>query len=119
MAAGIIAALTRGRPGERYILGGENVTIRGLAELVLELAGRRVPVVEVPNGVVRLATRVAVTLRLPLPYNAHVVPYATRYWFVDSTKAQRELGVSFRGARATIAATIEWLHDTNRLARPG
>ena len=115
VAAGTIAAMERGRPGERYILGGENVTIRGLAELVLELVGRRAQVVEVPNGVVRLATRVAVALGIPLPYNPHVVPYATRYWFMDSTKAQRELGVAFRDARSTLAATIEWLHDTNRL----
>ena len=119
VAAGIIAAMERGRPGERYILGGENVTIRGLAELVLELVGRRAWVVEVPNGVVRLATRVAVALGIPLPYNPHVVPYATRYWFMDGTKAQRELGVAFRDARSTMAATVEWLHDTNRLARHG
>ena len=115
VAGGIIAALERGRPGERYILGGENVTIRGLAELVLELVGRRALVVEVPNGVVRAATRLAVAVGLPLPYNAHVVPYATRYWFMDSTKAQRELGVAFRGSRATIADTIDWLRNTNRL----
>src|SRR5262249_8471418 len=41
VATGILAALDRGRPGERYILGGENVTIRQLAELCLELLGRR------------------------------------------------------------------------------
>ena len=115
VAAGILAALDRGRPGERYILGGENVTIRGLAELVLELVGRRALVLEVPNGVVRAATRLAVAVGLPLPYNAHVVPYATRYWLMDNTKAQRELGVTFRGSRETIADTLDWLRDTNRL----
>jgi dihydroflavonol-4-reductase len=115
VAAGIVAAVERGRPGERYILGGENLTIRRLAELVLELIGRRARVVEIPNRLARFATRLAVALRLPLPYNPHVVPYATRYWFVDSAKAQRELGVAFRGARETIGATLDWLEETMRL----
>jgi dihydroflavonol-4-reductase len=115
VAAGIVAALERGRPGERYILGGENVTIRQLAALVLDLVRRRSPIVTVPNRLVRAVSRVAARLRLPLPYNPHVVSYATRYWFVDSTKAQRELGVSFRGARETIASTLDWLEETGQL----
>ncbi len=111
VAHGILAALERGRPGERYILSGENVTIRGLAELCLELIGRRTPIVGLPNPVVRLAARAAVRLRLPAPFNPHVVPYATRYWFADSSKAVRELGIGFRGARETIASTLGWLRD--------
>lgn len=117
VAHGIVAAMLRGRPGERYILGGENVTIRQLAELVLSLVGRRATIVELPNGLTRLATRLAVRLRIPLPYNPHVVPYATRYWFADSSKAQRELGIGFRGARETIGSTLDWLYETNRLER--
>jgi dihydroflavonol-4-reductase len=115
VAGGIVAALERGRAGERYILGGDNLTIRELAELVLELTGRRVPIVVLPNGLVRAATRLALRLRVPLPYNPHVVPYATRYWFVANDKARRELGVEFRGARATIGETLEWLMREARL----
>jgi dihydroflavonol-4-reductase len=115
VAAGIIAALERGRPGERYILGGENVTIRRLAELCLELLGKRAAIVTVPNRVVRVVSRIGIRLHLPLPYNPHVVPYATRYWFVDSSKAQRELGVDFRDARATIESTLGWLRDAGLL----
>ena len=115
VAAGIIAALEKGRAGERYILGGENITIRELAELVLELVHRRAMIVNVPNGLARVAARAAVRWRIPVPFNAHVVPYATRYWFVDSTKARRELGVTFRNARATLASTLAWLETTGRL----
>jgi dihydroflavonol-4-reductase len=116
VADGIVAALRRGRPGERYILAGENVTIRQLAALVLELMGRRAAIVTVPNAIARLAARLAVTLHLPLPYNPHVVAYATRYWFVDNTKARRELGVTFRGARETIEPTLQWLRRAGYLA---
>ena len=115
VAAGIVGALERGRAGERYILGGENVTIPQLARLVLELLDRHAPVMLVPRPVARVVSRVAVTLRLPLPYNPHVVPYATRYWFVDNTKARRELGLCFRSARETIAETIAWLRASGHI----
>lgn len=116
VATGIVAALTRGRPGERYILGGENLTLRRLAELCLELAGLRRRIVTLPNRIVRLMTGVATGLRLPLPYDANVIPYATRYWFVDSSKAKSDLGVKFRDARATLAPTMAWLRDVGHLA---
>jgi dihydroflavonol-4-reductase len=116
VAAGIVAALAKGRPGERYILGGENLTIRQLAGLCLQLIGRRPRIVTLPNSLIRRVTRVAKTLRLPLPYDARVIPYATRYWFVDGSKAQRDLGVKFRDARSTLAPTIAWLREAGHIA---
>ena len=116
VAAGIVAALAKGRPGERYILAGENLTIRQLAALCLQLVGRRPKVVTLPNYLIRRLTRVATKFQLPLPYNASVIPYATRYWFVDGSKAQRDLGVKFRDARATLAPTIAWLKQEGHIA---
>jgi dihydroflavonol-4-reductase len=116
VAAGIVAALAKGRPGERYILGGENLTIRQLAGLCLQLVGRRPRIVTLPNHLIRRVTRIATKLRVPLPYNARVIPYATRYWFVDGSKAQRDLGVKFRDARATLAPTIAWLKEAGHIA---
>ena len=65
----------------------------------------------IPNGLARVVSRLGIRLHLPLPHNPYVVPYATRYWFVDSTKAQRELGATFRGARDTIGTTLEWVNE--------
>jgi dihydroflavonol-4-reductase len=115
VAAGIIAALERGRPGERYILSGENVSIRQLAELCLDLLGRHAKIVTIPNRVGRAVSRIGIRLHLPLPFNPYVVPYATRYWFVDNAKARRELGLSFRGARETIHSTLAWLKEAKLL----
>ena len=115
VADGILAALNKGRAGERYILGGDNLTIRQLADLCLELVGRRKKVVTVPNKVIRGITKVATRLGLPLPYNSHVIPYATRYWFVDASKARRELGVQFRNARETLMPTISWLKEAGHV----
>jgi dihydroflavonol-4-reductase len=115
VALAIVRALERGRSGERYILGGDNLTVKQLAELCLELLGQRKLVVKVPNRVIKAITAVATRLHIPLPYNSHVIPYATKFWFVSSQKAQRELGVSFRSARDTLAPTLDWLKQTGRI----
>jgi dihydroflavonol-4-reductase len=112
VAAGIVAAIERGRPGERYILGGDNLSIRELAALTLELLGLRRRIVLMPNWTVRALAWLGRKLRLPLPFNPHVIPYATRYWFMKNEKARRELGVSFRSARETLAPTLAWLRET-------
>lgn len=116
VAEGIVAAIEKGNPGERYILGGENLTIRQLAGLCLQLAGSPRRVVTLPNRFIRFLTKVASMFHLPLPYNPRVIPYATRYWFVDGSKAQRDLGVTFRDARSTLAPTIAWLRGAGHIA---
>lgn len=109
VALGTVRALEKGRPGHRYILGGENLSIRELAALTLEAVGKSAPIVTMPTGALNALTSVGVTLKLPLPYNPNVIPYATRYWFVDNSKAKDELGVEFRDARSVLEPTIEWL----------
>jgi dihydroflavonol-4-reductase len=116
VALGAVRALERGRPGERYILGGENKTVRELAALTLELMGLRRRIMVLPNAVIRGAAKGALALRLPFPINPRVIPYATRYWFMDSSKATRELGVTFRPARDCLAPTLAWLKQTGRIA---
>jgi dihydroflavonol-4-reductase len=116
VALAIVRALERGRSGERYILGGDNVTVKQLAELCLQLLGQKKRIVRVPNSVIKAITAVATRLHIPLPYNPHVIPYATKFWFVSSAKAQRELGVSFRSARDTLAPTLDWLKQIGRIA---
>jgi dihydroflavonol-4-reductase len=115
VALAIVRALEKGRSGERYILGGDNLTVRQLAALCLELLGQKKSIVRIPNVILRGLTRVATALRVPLPYNPHVVPYATKFWFMDSSKARRELGVEFRSARETLAPTLAWLKESGRI----
>ncbi|HEX6272722.1 MAG TPA: NAD-dependent epimerase/dehydratase family protein [Polyangiaceae bacterium] len=110
VADGIVKALDRGRTGERYILGGDNVHVKDTVRLTLELAGKQTPVLVMPNGLLKAFLRVLQALRLPTPVEPEVIQYATRYWFVDSSKAARELGYSPRGARETLAPTVAWLY---------
>ena len=116
VALGTVRALERGRSGERYILGGENLKVKELAALTLELLGQRKRIMTLPNSVIRGVAKGALGLGLPVPFNPRVIPYATRYWFVDSSKATRELGVTFRSARDALAPTLAWLKETGRIS---
>ena len=109
VARSIVVALNRGRPGERYILGGENLTIEQIARETLDILGRPPRIMKIPNTPLRLVARVGAALRLPLPFNPAAVPYGTRYWYMSNAKATRELEVSFRSARATLEDTVGWL----------
>jgi dihydroflavonol-4-reductase len=116
VALGAVRALERGRPGERYILGGENLKVKELAALTLEILGQKKRIMVLPNSVIRGVARGALGLGIPVPFNPRVIPYATRYWFVDTSKATRELGVTFRPARDALAPTLSWLKETGRIA---
>jgi dihydroflavonol-4-reductase len=118
VAAGMIAALERGRNGERYILSGENLTIRRLAELTNELLSLRKNYIPFPTPIIRSVAWLGRTIHLPLPFNPQMVPYATLYWFTDNSKAVRELGVRFRNGQSTLLPTLEWCVNTGRISAP-
>src|SRR5262245_51335420 len=65
VAKAVVRAMEKGRPGERYILGGENLTVKQLAELTLEILGQKKKIVTVPNPVLRGLASVAQTLHIP------------------------------------------------------
>jgi dihydroflavonol-4-reductase len=117
VAEGIVRALDRGRAGERYILSGDNLTVFELAALTLELLGQRKRILQIPNWLIRCVAHWGPRLRIPLPFDPNVIPYATRYWFVRSARAQAELGVTFRPARETLLSVLRWLEASGRIKR--
>lgn len=115
VARGIIAAYFKGKNGERYILGGDNLTIRELALLTNDILGKKKWTVTFPNGFIKGLTKVATSIKLPLPYDPNVIPYATKFWFVDNKKAKTELGVEFRPARECLTPTLAWLKEAGHI----
>jgi len=115
VADGIVKALERGRSGERYILGGDNLTIEELARLTLEIAGQKKPVLRVPNRLLIGMTRLLEWLRLPSPVVPGVLDYATRFSFMDSSKAKNELGYTPRPAPQVLAPVVEWLQASGHV----
>jgi dihydroflavonol-4-reductase len=110
VANGHLLALRRGRIGERYILGGENLTLAEILAMIAGLMGRRPPRLRVPRAAV-----------LPLAYAAEAVarvtgrePFVTLdglrmakdRMFFTSAKAARELGFAARPVSAALADAI-------------
>ena len=92
---GIVRALERGRTGERYILGGENLTGRDLLERIAAVVGGRAPRRTVPRPVV-LASARALRLKERLvgsrpPITSEILQLAGRWQWFTSEKAAREL----------------------------
>ena len=115
VADGIVRAFEKGRRGERYILGGDNLTVKELAQLTLEIAGQKKPILCLPNGLLKGVVKALERLRLPSPVVPGVLDYATRFSFMDSSKAQRELGYTPRPARQVLAPVIEWLRSSGHV----
>jgi len=116
VATGHLLASEKGKPGERYILGGDNLLHREFAKLVVRAQRRSVPVVQIPTRFLHAAATVGdmverVTHR-PMPLTHDRLEKAVgRFGFYDLTKARRELGYSPRGADAYLAELLEWLHQ--------
>ncbi|MEL7370686.1 MAG: NAD-dependent epimerase/dehydratase family protein [Myxococcota bacterium] len=111
VADGIVAALDKGRSGERYILGGENLTVEQLVRLTLDIAGLKTPVVKLPNGLAKAVIGGMAKIGLPTPVVPEVLTYATLFWFMDSSKATKELGFTARPPREVLIPTIRWLYE--------
>ncbi len=109
VADGIIRALLYGRSGERYILGGDNLTIEEIVRLTLSIAGQKKPVVKIPNRLLRFTMRAAAKMGIKPPVSPEVLDYATRYFFMDSSKAKRELGYKTRPAAEVLKPVVDWL----------
>jgi dihydroflavonol-4-reductase len=108
--------MDKGRDGERYIVSGENVTVKGLFDRLAELTGLRPPAIKAPVPVMRalaatfeLASKV--TGRRPMIDRSQVDEFAGKYGYFDNSKAERELGYTYRDARETLRRTVAWLVD--------
>jgi nucleoside-diphosphate-sugar epimerase len=116
VVAGHLRAMERGRPGERYILGGENRTVREIVARVNELAGLRRKLVRIPFWTARLAglfeeARTRLTGGTPLLTFRSVEVYR-HSWAYTSEKAVREIGYRPRSLDEGLLHTIRWLMDT-------
>jgi dihydroflavonol-4-reductase len=109
-AAGVIAAMERGRPGERYLLGGVNWTFSHLMTAVGAVAGMRAPLLMMPTS---LALKAAPLLRKLMPlvgrrfdFDDETIEMSGYFWYCDSSKAARELGYTTRDPMETLRDTV-------------
>jgi dihydroflavonol-4-reductase len=121
VAAGMIAAFERGRPGERYILGGENMTYREIVTTIAHVLGRAPPRLTVPYTVARMVGWVGDAVELAsdraIDVNTAIVRYGyCRAFHFSSDKAERELGYRPRPVAQAIEDAVAWFRQAGMLA---
>lgn len=110
-AAGLIAAMRSGKPGERYLLGGPNWTFREMMESVSRVASVRAPKIQPSLRVSLLSARLLRKL-LPLAGKSFglddaSIKMSSLHWYCDCAKARAELGFNTRDPIETLRATVE------------
>jgi len=119
VAAGHVAALRRGRVGERYILGGENLSLGQMLAEIARLAGRRPPTVKLPRALIYPIAYAAeglarITKREPF-VTVDGLRMAKYKMFFSSAKAERELSYHARPAAEALADAYRWFLDAGYL----
>jgi dihydroflavonol-4-reductase len=111
VAAGLLLAMERGQAGHRYILGGENISLRKLLHIVGTISGRNALRVPVPAGFAKLTAAVLefiadhVTHRSPTA-TVEGVQIALRSKALSIEKSQRELGYAPRPIEPALREAI-------------
>jgi dihydroflavonol-4-reductase len=112
VAAGHLQALTRGEIGERYILGGQNVTLAEMLGQIAHLRGLRAPRLHLPRvplfPLAAVAESIAyLTGREPL-MTIDGLRMARHKMFFTSAKAERDLGYRARPYVEGLRDAIDW-----------
>lgn len=113
VAEGHLLAFAKGRIGERYVLGGENMTLSEILGVIAELTGGRPPFCKVPTGLIMPIAHIAEAwCRLTGGEKPMVAPdevrMAKKKMFFSWDKAARELGYAPRPAREALADAVDW-----------
>jgi len=112
-ARGHVTALEKGRSGERYILGGENLTLKQILDKLAAITGLPSPKVKVPYAIALAAGVVdeVITGRIlgkEPRATIDAVRMGRKKMFVSSAKAERELGWNPSPVEGALARAVEW-----------
>lgn len=118
---GHVKAMNHGKAGERYILGGDNVSFNEFFDIVSDLSGKTAKLYKIPIPLIHLAAKVMET-RANLTGVPPLItpPWVRKYlfdWELSSEKAKRELGYNFTPIQEGLEMTVDWiLHTRGRKA---
>jgi dihydroflavonol-4-reductase len=112
VAMGHWLAALKGRVGERYILGGENLTLKGVLDLLAGATGRSAPRFKTPYAIAyafgAVDTAIARMRGVEPMAPLDAIKMAKHYMWFSSEKAQRELGFSSRPAAVALKDAADW-----------
>ncbi len=122
VAAGHLLAMAKGRPGERYILGSRNLSLKEILDLLSAISGIPAPRVRIPRpvalGLAGVSTGLScLTRKSPrIPWEG--VRMAAKKMYFDSSKAVRELGLPQGPVEGALRKAVDWFRE-NGYARNG
>jgi dihydroflavonol-4-reductase len=116
VALGHVLAARHGRPGERYILGGANLTMREFLSCLASLTGRKDPWLRLPYAAAWCLGWASTTLSERVTRKGPAIPLeavrmAKRHMYFDSSKAVRELRLPRTPVREAAREAIEWFSN--------
>jgi len=119
VAAGHVAAMERGRVGERYVLGGQDLSLRDMLAEIADLTGRKAPTLALPRAPLYPLAYAAeamaqVTGKEPM-LTRDALKMASHHMFFSSKKAEAELGYAARPHRQALADAIAWFREAGWL----
>jgi dihydroflavonol-4-reductase len=120
VAAGHLLAFERGRAGERYILGGEDMTLQEILAQIAQLVGRNPPRVRLPYAAVLPVAYLAEALAKVTGRSGRItlegVRMSRKRMFFSSAKAANELGYRWRPPLAAFEDAVRWFRERGLLA---
>ncbi len=116
VAQGHLLAEERGRQGEKYILGHENLSLSAIFQILSELTGIPAPKIRLPYGLVMAMAYVSEFLATHLTGKPPRVPVtavkmAKKIMYFDNSKAVRELGLTLRPVRQALSDAVDWFRE--------
>ena len=119
VAAGHLLAFHRGRAGERYILGGQDMMLREILATIAPLVGRKAPRIRLPHAaVLPLACAAEVWARITgrtTRITLEGARMARKHMFFSSAKAVRELGYRWRAPTEAFEDAVRWFREQGYL----
>lgn len=122
-ARGHLLAAERGRVGERYILGGRNLTLKQVLDTLAGISGRRAPRWKFPHALAYAAGCVDMAVSRILRREPQIpldgVRMARHKMFVDASKAEKELGFACGPIEGALERAVEWYETNGYVAARG
>jgi len=120
-AAGHLLAADKGKTGERYLLGGENLTLKQMLDTLSKITGLPAPRMKIPHGLA-LSVAYANTVFSRLIGREPSIPVegvkiARHLMFVDCSRAQRELGFKAGPVAAALERAVRWYEANGYIAK--
>ncbi len=114
-AAGHLLISEKGKVGERYLLGSENLTLKEMLDTLAKITGMSAPKLKIPHGlalgVAYASTAFARLLGREPGIPVEGVKIAQHMMFVNATRAQKELGFKPGSVAAALERAVRWYAD--------